>query len=83
VVTVLWAGQVEESRFSSKRHKEHNRHTRLAQTDKSAVAEHSIDQERIIELQDTKQVCKIQTLGNRPKERTQEGKEGFFVSRTS
>jgi len=34
--------------------KEHNRHTRLAQPDKSAVAEHSMNHDQIIKLQDTK-----------------------------
>jgi hypothetical protein len=34
--------------------KEHNRHTRLAQPDKSAVAEHSINHDHILKLQATK-----------------------------
>jgi len=34
--------------------KEHNRHIRLAQPDKSAVAKHSINHNHVIKLQDTK-----------------------------
>ena len=34
--------------------KEHERHIRLVQPDKSAVAEHSLEHDHIIRLQDTK-----------------------------
>jgi hypothetical protein len=34
--------------------KEHDRHLRLAQTDKSAIAEHSFNQDHRVSLQDTK-----------------------------
>jgi hypothetical protein len=50
-------GQVyigQKGSFFQVRIKEHNRHIRLAQTDKSAVAEHSIKPKRIIKLKDTK-----------------------------
>jgi hypothetical protein len=40
--------------FVQVRIKEHNRHIRQAQTDKSAGAEHSINQKHITKIQDTK-----------------------------
>jgi len=39
---------------SNSKIKEHNRHTRVAQPDKSAVTERSINHDHIITLQDTK-----------------------------
>jgi len=41
-------------RFIQTRIKEHNRHIRLAQPNKSVVVEHSISHEHIMKLQDTK-----------------------------
>ena len=52
----MYIGQ--SGRFIHVRIKEHTRHIRLAQTDKSAVAGHSISQLHEMELQDTKLLAK-------------------------
>jgi hypothetical protein len=48
----VYIGQ--SGRFNQLQIKEHDRHIRLAQPEKSAIAEHSINHDHIIELQDMK-----------------------------
>jgi hypothetical protein len=51
---VMWPGLYWTKQLSIQiRISEHDRHIQLAQTDKSAVLEHSINHEHIIKLQNT------------------------------
>jgi len=51
----MWQGLYWAKRISIQlRIKEHDRHVRLVQPDKSSVAEHSINHNHVIKLQDTK-----------------------------
>ena len=55
----------ETGRTIETRLKEHRRHFRLAQPEKSAVAEHSINEDHAIRWEDTKILCRSQRYWDR------------------